>query len=222
LSLASPRSSRTPKVSDLAHNPAGARTTPSVVAFDDEGNRLVGDVAKRQAVQNPENTIHAAKRLIGRRFDDDATQKDLKHLPYKVVKAPNGDAWVEAQGKQYSPSQVGAFVLTKMKETAEAYLGGTVKQAVVTVPAYFNDSQRQATKDAGKIANLEVKRIINEPTAAALAFGLDKTDGKVIAVYDLGGGTFDISILEISGGVFEVKATNGDTSLGGEDFDIKI
>jgi molecular chaperone DnaK len=206
----------------VIENAEGARTTPSVVAFDEEGNRLVGDVAKRQAVQNPENTIHAAKRLIGRRFDDEATQKDLKHLPYKVVKAPNGDAWVEARGKQYSPSQVGAFVLTKMKETAEAYLGGTVKQAVVTVPAYFNDSQRQATKDAGKIANLEVKRIINEPTAAALAFGLDKTDGKVIAVYDLGGGTFDISILEISGGVFEVKATNGDTSLGGEDFDIKI
>jgi len=206
----------------VIENAEGARTTPSVVAFDDEGNRLIGDVAKRQAVQNPENTVHAAKRLIGRRFDDDATQKDMKHLPYKVVKAPNGDAWVEARGKQYSPSQVGAFVLTKMKETAEAYLGGTVKQAVVTVPAYFNDSQRQATKDAGKIANLEVKRIINEPTAAALAFGLDKTDGKVIAVYDLGGGTFDISILEISGGVFEVKATNGDTSLGGEDFDIKI
>jgi len=175
-----------------------------------------------QAVQNPENTLFACKRLIGRRFDDPVTQKDMKHLPYKVVKANNGDAWVEARGQTYSPSQVGAFVLTKMKETAEAYLGTTVKEAVVTVPAYFNDSQRQATKDAGKIANLEVKRIINEPTAAALAFGMDKTDGKIIAVYDLGGGTFDISILEISGGVFEVKATNGDTALGGEDFDLKL
>ena len=161
--------------------------------------------------------------MIGRRFDDEQTKKDIKHLPYKVVKASNGDAWVEARGKQYSPSQVGAFVLTKMKETAESYLGNTVKEAVVTVPAYFNDSRRQATKDAGKIANLDVKRIINEPTAAALAFGMDKSDdGKVIAVYDLGGGTFDISILEISGGVFEVKATNGDTALGGEDFDVKI
>ena len=166
--------------------------------------------------------MFATKRLIGRRFDDQVTQKDMKHLPYKVVKANNGDAWVEARGNQYSPSQVGAFVLTKMKETAESYLGNTIKEAVVTVPAYFNDSQRQATKDAGKIANLEVKRIINEPTAAALAFGMDKTDGKVIAVYDLGGGTFDISILEISGGVFEVKATNGDTALGGEDFDLKL
>lgn len=166
--------------------------------------------------------MYATKRLIGRRFNDAATQKDLKHLPYKVVAAPNGDAWVEAKGKQYSPSQVGAFVLNKMRETAEAYLGQNCKQAVVTVPAYFNDSQRQATKDAGKIANLDVKRIINEPTAAALAFGLDKTDGKVIAVYDLGGGTFDISVLEISGGVFEVKATNGDTSLGGEDFDLAV
>ena len=171
---------------------------------------------------NPENTIFASKRLIGRRFDDEATQKDLKHLPYKVVRAGNGDAWVEARGQQYSPQQIGAFVLMKMKETAEAYLGSNIKEAVVTVPAYFNDSQRQATKDAGKIANLEVKRIINEPTAAALAFGLDKTDGKVIAVFDLGGGTFDISILEISGGVFEVKATNGDTVLGGEDFDFML
>ena len=171
---------------------------------------------------NPENTIFASKRLIGRRFDDANTQKDLKHLPYKVVRAPNGDAWIQARGQQYSPSQIGAFVLMKMKETAEAYLGKPVKDAVVTVPAYFNDSQRQATKDAGKIANLEVKRIINEPTAAALSFGIDKTDGKIIAVYDLGGGTFDISMLEISGGVFEVKSTNGDTSLGGEDFDIKL
>ena len=171
---------------------------------------------------NPENTIFASKRLIGRRFDDANTQKDLKHLPYKVVRAPNGDAWIQARGQQYSPSQIGAFVLMKMKETAEAYLGKPVKDAVVTVPAYFNDAQRQATKDAGKIANLDVKRIINEPTAAALSFGIDKTDGKIIAVYDLGGGTFDISMLEISGGVFEVKSTNGDTSLGGEDFDIKL
>jgi molecular chaperone DnaK len=173
-------------------------------------------------VTNPENTVFASKRLIGRRFDDPATQKDLKQLPYKVVRAANGDAWIQARGQQYSPSQIGAFVLMKMKETAEAYLGKPVKDAVITVPAYFNDAQRQATKDAGKIANLEVKRIINEPTAAALSFGIDKTDGKVIAVYDLGGGTFDISMLEISGGVFEVKSTNGDTSLGGEDFDIKL
>jgi len=173
-------------------------------------------------VTNPEGTFYATKRLIGRRFNDPATQKDLKHLSYKVVSAPNGDAWVSAKGKSYSPSQVGAFVLQKMKETAEAYLGGQCKSAVITVPAYFNDSQRQATKDAGKIANLEVKRIINEPTAAALAFGLDKTEGKIIAVYDLGGGTYDISLLEISGGVFEVKATNGDTSLGGEDFDLVV
>lgn len=206
----------------VIENAEGARTTPSVVAFSEDGDRLIGDVAKRQAVQNPEHTLYATKRLIGRRFDDQNTQKDMKHLPYKVVRASNGDAWVEARGKQFSPSQVGAFVLTKMRETAEAYAGNPIKEAVVTCPAYFNDSQRQATKDAGKIANLEVKRIINEPTAAALAFGLDKTDGKVIAVYDLGGGTFDISILEISGGVFEVKATNGDTALGGEDFDVKI
>jgi len=211
--------SNNPKVIE---NSEGQRTTPSVVAFADDGTRHVGDVAKRQAVQNPENTLFATKRLIGRRFEDESTKKDMTHLPYKVVRASNGDAWVEARGNQYSPSQVGAFVLTKMKETAESYIGGTVKEAVVTVPAYFNDSQRQATKDAGKIANLDVKRIINEPTAASLAFGLDKTDGKVIAVYDLGGGTFDISILEISGGVFEVKATNGDTALGGEDFDIKL
>ena len=175
-----------------------------------------------QAVTNPEHTLFATKRLIGRRFDDPDTQKDLKTSPFKIVRGSNGDAWVEARGKQYSPSQVGAFVLMKMKETAEGYLGKTVRDAVVTVPAYFNDQQRQATQDAGKIANLEVKRIINEPTAAALAFGQDKTDGKIIGVYDLGGGTFDISILEISGGVFEVKATNGDTSLGGEDFDLKI
>ena len=206
----------------VIENAEGQRTTPSTVAFTDDGQRLVGIPAKRQAVTNPEHTIFASKRLIGRRFDDEATQKDLQHLPYKVVRAGNGDAWVEAKGNSYSPQQIGAFVLMKMKETAESYLGGPCKEAVVTVPAYFNDSQRQATKDAGKIANLEVKRIINEPTAAALAFGLDKTDGKVIAVYDLGGGTFDISILEISGGVFEVKATNGDTSLGGEDFDLIV
>lgn len=206
----------------VIENAEGMRTTPSIVAFTDDGQRLVGLPAKRQAVTNPENTIFATKRLIGRRFRDDATQKDLKHLPYKVIAAPNGDAWVSAKGKEYSPSQIGAFVLGKMRETAEAYLGTQCKQAVITVPAYFNDSQRQATKDAGKIANLDVKRIINEPTAAALAFGLDKTDGKIIGVYDLGGGTFDISILEISGGVFEVKATNGDTSLGGEDFDLAL
>ncbi|OMJ70234.1 hypothetical protein SteCoe_31832 [Stentor coeruleus] len=203
----------------VIENSEGMRTTPSVVAFTPEGERLVGVAAKRQAVTNPENTLYATKRLIGRRYDDPMTQKDMKTLAYKIVKAPNGDAWMEAMGKKYSPSQVGAFVLTKMKETAEAYLGGQVKKAVVTVPAYFNDSQRQATKDAGQIAGLEVERIINEPTAAALAYGLDKTENKVIAVFDLGGGTFDISILEISQGVFEVKSTNGDTSLGGEDFD---
>lgn len=206
----------------VIENSEGQRTTPSVVAFTDDGQRLVGAPAKRQAVTNPQNTLFASKRLIGRRFDDPATQKDIKQLPYKVIKAPNGDAWVEARGQKYSPSQIGAFVLQKMKETAEAYLGQTVKEAVITVPAYFNDSQRQATKDAGKIAGLDVKRIINEPTAAALSFGVDKSDGKVIAVYDLGGGTFDISLLEIQGGVFEVKATNGDTSLGGEDFDIAL
>mmetsp|Transcript_34004 Transcript_34004/g.59265 ORF Transcript_34004/g.59265 Transcript_34004/m.59265 type:complete len:651 (+) Transcript_34004:13-1965(+) len=203
----------------VIENAEGMRTTPSVVAFTKEGERLVGIAAKRQAVTNPENTLYATKRLIGRRFEDAAIQKDMKQLGYKVVRAANGDAWVEAQGQRYSPSQVGGFVLIKMKETAEAYLGSQVTKAVITVPAYFNDSQRQATKDAGTIAGLKVERIINEPTAAALAYGLDKTDSKVIAVFDLGGGTFDISILEISQGVFDVKATNGDTSLGGEDFD---
>jgi molecular chaperone DnaK len=206
----------TPKVLE---NSEGMRTTPSIVAMTSDGQRLVGVPAKRQAVTNPENTVFATKRLIGRRFDDPATQKDMKNLPYKIIKGKNGDAWVEMGGEKYSPSQVGALVLEKMKETAEAYVGGTVQQAVVTVPAYFNDSQRQATKDAGKIAGLDVLRIINEPTAAALAFGMEAKDGQTIAVYDLGGGTFDISILEISGGVFEVKATNGDTSLGGEDID---
>mmetsp|Transcript_41935 Transcript_41935/g.95281 ORF Transcript_41935/g.95281 Transcript_41935/m.95281 type:complete len:662 (-) Transcript_41935:362-2347(-) len=210
----------TPKVIE---NSEGMRTTPSMVGFSSDGQRLVGIPAKRQAVTNPENTVFAAKRLIGRAFDDEATKKDMKHLPYKVVKAPStNDAWIEAQGEKYSPSQIGAFVLGKMKETAEGYLGRNVAQAVVTVPAYFNDAQRQATKDAGKISGLDVLRIINEPTAAALAFGMEKKDGQILAVYDLGGGTFDISVLEISGGVFEVKATNGDTSLGGEDFDNAI
>jgi len=203
----------------VLENSEGMRTTPSIVGMTNDGQRLVGVPAKRQAVTNPENTVFAVKRLIGRRFEDDATQKDMKNLPYKIVKAPNGDAWVEAGGEKYSPSQIGAYVLGKMKDTAEGYLGKAAHQAVVTVPAYFNDAQRQATKDAGKIAGLDVLRIINEPTAAALAFGMDKKDDSVIAVYDLGGGTFDISILEISGGVFEVKATNGDTSLGGEDLD---
>merc|ERR1719159_316819 len=207
---------QTPRVIE---NAEGMRTTPSVVAMTDKGERLVGIPAKRQAVTNPEHTLFATKRLIGRRYEDDSIQKDMKTLPFKVVKGKNGDAWVEAQGDRYSPSQVGAFVLGKMKETAESFLGRNVKQAVITVPAYFNDAQRQATKDAGKIAGLDVLRIINEPTAAALAFGMEKQDGQILAVYDLGGGTFDISILEISGGVFEVKATNGDTSLGGEDFD---
>ncbi|EFJ51170.1 heat shock protein Hsp70C, partial [Volvox carteri f. nagariensis] len=209
---------KTPRVIE---NAEGARTTPSVVAFTDKGERLVGLPAKRQAVTNPTNTVYATKRLIGRGFDDPQTQKEAKMVPYKIIKAKNGDAWVEAGGQQYSPSQMGAFVLTKMKETAEAYLGHPVSKAVITVPAYFNDSQRQATKDAGRIAGLEVLRIINEPTAAALAYGTDKKEG-LIAVYDLGGGTFDISILEIMGGVFEVKATNGDTFLGGEDFDNTI
>lgn len=203
----------------VIENSEGMRTTPSYVAFTDGGDKLVGIPAKRQAVTNPQNTLFACKRLIGRRFDDPATKKDQEILPYKIISGNNGDAWVEARGEKYSPSQVGAFVLTKMKETAESYLSSNVANAVVTVPAYFNDAQRQATKDAGKIAGLNVQRIINEPTAAALAFGMEKNDGKTIAVYDLGGGTFDISILEISGGVFEVKATNGDTSLGGEDMD---
>ncbi|MBK1667657.1 molecular chaperone DnaK [Rhodovibrio sodomensis] len=203
-------------------NSEGTRTTPSMVAFTEDGERLVGQAAKRQAVTNPTNTLHAIKRLIGRRYDDPTTKKDIDQVPYKIVKADNGDAWVEAQGKQYSPSQISAFILQKMKETAEEYLGETVDKAVITVPAYFNDSQRQATKDAGRIAGLEVERIINEPTAASLAYGLDKQKSGTVAVYDLGGGTFDISILEIGDGVFEVKATNGDTFLGGEDFDQKI
>jgi len=210
---------KTPKVIE---NAEGMRTTPSMVAFTDDGEVIVGLPAKRQAVTNPENTFFAIKRLIGRRWDDPMVEKDKKLVPYKIVKAGNGDAWVESHGKQYSPSQISAFILQKMKETAEAHLGQKVEQAVITVPAYFNDAQRQATKDAGKIAGLEVLRIINEPTAAALAYGLDKKEGKTIAVYDLGGGTFDISILEIGDGVFEVKSTNGDTFLGGEDFDMRI
>ncbi len=203
----------------VVENSEGARTTPSIVAFTKDNERLIGQPAKRQAVTNPDNTLFAIKRLIGRRFDDPMTKKDMELVPYDIVKGKNGDAWVEAGGEEYSPSQISAFILQKMKETAESYLGETVTQAVITVPAYFNDAQRQATKDAGQIAGLEVLRIINEPTAAALAYGMDKTDGKTIAVYDLGGGTFDISILEIGDGVFEVKSTNGDTFLGGEDFD---
>lgn len=210
------------KNAKVIENSEGARTTPSIVAFTDNGERLVGQPAKRQAVTNPEGTIFAVKRLIGRRFDDPTVAKDKNLVPYKIVKGDNGDAWVEVEGKKYSPSQISAMTLQKMKETAEAYLGEKVEQAVITVPAYFNDAQRQATKDAGKIAGLEVLRIINEPTAAALAYGLEKKDGKTIAVYDLGGGTFDISVLEIGDGVFEVKSTNGDTFLGGEDFDMRL
>ena len=206
----------------VIENAEGVRTTPSMVAFTDSGERLVGQPAKRQSVTNPENTLFAIKRLIGRRFDDPLTKKDMGLVPYKIVEGDNGDAWVESNDKKYSPSQVSAFILQKMKETAESYLGEDVTQAVITVPAYFNDSQRQATKDAGKIAGLEVLRIINEPTAAALAYGLEKNETGTIAVYDLGGGTFDISVLEIGDGVFEVKSTNGDTFLGGEDFDIRI
>jgi len=209
----------TPKVIE---NAEGARTTPSMVAFTDSGEVLVGQTAKRQSITNPENTVFAIKRLIGRRYDDPITQKDMGMVPYKIVPGPNGDAWVEVKGKKYSPSQISAFILTKMKETAESYLGQKVEQAVITVPAYFNDAQRQATKDAGRIAGLDVLRIINEPTAAALAYGLDKKGSGKISVYDLGGGTFDISILEVGDGVFEVKSTNGDTFLGGEDFDKRI
>ncbi|KFB08457.1 molecular chaperone DnaK [Nitratireductor basaltis] len=210
------------KDAKVIENAEGARTTPSIVAFSDQDERLVGQPAKRQAVTNPENTLFAIKRLIGRRFEDPTVEKDKKLVPYQIVKADNGDAWVEAHGEKYSPSQISAMILQKMKETAESYLGEKVEKAVITVPAYFNDAQRQATKDAGKIAGLEVLRIINEPTAAALAYGLDKKEGKTIAVYDLGGGTFDVSILEIGDGVFEVKSTNGDTFLGGEDFDMRL
>ncbi len=206
----------------VLENAEGARTTPSVVAFTEEGEKLIGQPAKRQAVTNPENTIFAVKRLIGRNFDDPTVKKDVETAPFKIVNSDKGDAWIEAKGQKYSPSQISAFTLQKMKETAEKYLGSEVKQAVITVPAYFNDAQRQATKDAGKIAGLEVLRIINEPTAASLAYGLDKKANKKIAVYDLGGGTFDVSILELGDGVFEVKSTNGDTFLGGEDFDNAI
>jgi len=210
------------KTARVIENAEGARTTPSVVAFTDGGERLIGMPARRQAVTNPDFTFYAIKRLIGRTFDDPTAQKDKELSPFEIVKGPNGDAWVKGRDKDYSPQEISAFILTKMKETAEKYLGETVTQAVITVPAYFNDAQRQATKDAGKIAGLEVLRIINEPTAAALAYGLDKNDGKTIAVYDLGGGTFDVSILEIGDGVFEVLSTNGDTFLGGEDFDLRI
>jgi len=206
----------------VIENSEGGRTTPSVVGFTDEGERLVGMAAKRQGVTNPSDTLFAIKRLIGRTYDDPTTQKDMKMVPYNIVKAEGGDAWVEAKGEKYSPSQVSAMILQKMKETAESYLGEDVDQAVITVPAYFNDAQRQATKDAGKIAGLEVLRIINEPTAAALAYGLEKEEGHTIAVFDLGGGTFDVSVLEIGDGVFEVKSTNGDTFLGGEDFDMRL
>jgi molecular chaperone DnaK len=200
----------------------GSRTTPSMVAFSDKGERLVGQIAKRQAITNPDNTIFAVKRLIGRKFDSNEVQKDIKVLPYKITKASNGDAQVTSRGKDYSPAEISSMILQKMKQTAEDYLGETVTEAVITTPAYFNDSQRQATKDAGRIAGLKVERIINEPTAASLAYGLDKKGDKKIAVFDLGGGTFDISVLEIGEGVFEVKATNGDTHLGGEDFDLRI
>ena len=210
------------KTAKVIENAEGARTTPSMVAFTESGERLVGQAAKRQGVTNPENTFYGVKRLIGRRFEDPMVRKEIDLVPFKVAKGDNGDAWVEGRGKKYAPSQISAFVLQKMKETAEAYLGETVTEAVITVPAYFNDSQRQATKDAGKIAGLEVLRIINEPTAAALAYGLEKKGTGIIAVYDLGGGTFDISVLEIGDGVFEVKATNGDTFLGGEDFDKRV
>ncbi len=210
------------KDAKVIENAEGARTTPSMVAFSDDGERLVGQPAKRQAVTNPEGTLFAVKRLIGRRYSDPTVEKDKKLVPYHIVKADNGDAWVKVNNDTYSPSQISAMILQKMKETAESYLGEKVEKAVITVPAYFNDAQRQATKDAGKIAGLEVLRIINEPTAAALAYGLDKKEGKTIAVYDLGGGTFDISVLEIGDGVFEVKSTNGDTFLGGEDFDMRL
>ena len=210
------------KATKVIENAEGARTTPSMVAFADSGERLVGQAAKRQAVTNPSNTLFAIKRLIGRRFNDPMAQKDMGLVPYQIIEGENGDAWVECEGKKYSPSQISAFILQKMKETAESYLGEKVTQAVITVPAYFNDSQRQATKDAGKIAGLEVLRIINEPTAAALAYGMEKKGTGTIAVYDLGGGTFDVSVLEIGDGVFEVKSTNGDTFLGGEDFDARI
>jgi molecular chaperone DnaK len=210
---------KTPKIIE---NVEGARTTPSVVAFAQDGERLVGIAAKRQAVVNPENTLFATKRLIGRKFTDAEVQRDIKEVPYKIVQHTNGDAWVEARGEKYSPAQIGGFVLNKMKETAENYLSKPVKNAVVTVPAYFNDAQRQSTKDAGQIAGLNVLRVVNEPTAAALAYGLEKEADRIVAVYDLGGGTFDISVLEIQNGVFEVKSTNGDTHLGGEDFDIHL
>ena len=210
------------KIPKIIENAEGGRTTPSIVAFSKEGERLVGIPAKRQAVVNPENTLFATKRLIGRRFEDQEVQRDLDQVPYKIVKHKNGDAWIEARGESYSPQQIGGFVLNKMKETAEAFLSKPVKNAVVTCPAYFNDAQRQATKDAGKIVGLNVIRVVNEPTAAALAYGLEKKDGEVVAVFDLGGGTFDVSILDIGAGVFEVKSTNGDTHLGGEDFDISI
>ena len=206
----------------VLENAEGARTTPSVVAFTDNNEKLVGQAAKRQAVTNPENTIFAVKRLIGRNFEDDTVKKDIESSTFKIVKSEKGDAWLEIKGQKYSPSQISAFILQKMKVTAEKYLGQEVTKAVITVPAYFNDAQRQATKDAGKIAGLEVLRIINEPTAASLAYGLDKKTSKKIAVYDLGGGTFDVSILELGDGVFEVKSTNGDTFLGGEDFDNTI